>query len=191
MEKSGNRFPDDSSFDLWGKQSVRATFKLSEKAINSIGIVSVHMGIKQKSLFDHIIDKPETLDNLAKTIKLHKFRTIPRIQKTYVLSKKTIDHLEAIASAYDIPRDALVEYSVKKLESVILSEKENHKNRKKLFDEIAAHFEEGKKLLKKSINVLGEDDPFCKYLEKAFIACSKTRNELEAFIEKGKALEEY
>ena len=42
--------------DLRGKQSIRATFKLSEKSIEIISVVASRLGIKQKSLFDHLID---------------------------------------------------------------------------------------------------------------------------------------
>ena len=115
-------------FDLRGKQSVRATFKLSQKAIDSIGLVAIHLGIKQKSLFDHIIDDFDALDTLAQEIQIRQFKKIPRRQKTYVLSRRTIEALEAISQTYDTPRDALVEYSVKKLESIIKAEKARHKN---------------------------------------------------------------
>jgi hypothetical protein len=39
MSKIDDRFPGSSLFDLRGKQSVRATFKLSQKAIDAIGLV--------------------------------------------------------------------------------------------------------------------------------------------------------
>jgi citrate lyase gamma subunit len=40
--------PLPSSVDLRGRQSVRATFKLSAKAIDTLSLVAVHLGIKQK-----------------------------------------------------------------------------------------------------------------------------------------------
>ena len=55
-----------SSADLRGRQSVRATFKLTEMAINVVNIISTHLGIKQKSLFDHLIDDTQSLDVIAK-----------------------------------------------------------------------------------------------------------------------------
>jgi hypothetical protein len=55
-EKNGISLPLPSSSALRGRQSVRATFKLSEKAIGAISIVATHLGSKQKSLFDHLID---------------------------------------------------------------------------------------------------------------------------------------
>lgn len=182
---------NSTMFDLRGKQSVRATFKLSQKAIDSIGLVAIHLGIKQKSLFDHIIDDLDALDSLAQQIQMRQFNKIPRRQKTYVLSRKTIEALEAISQAYNTPRDALVEYSIKKLESIISVEKERHKERKILQQNIIDHFQQGKRLYQTAINILGKNDPFCKRMEKAVFACQKTQEELSGFIEKSKILEEF
>ncbi len=108
MPKSNDPFTGPSMFDLRGKQSVRATFKLSQKAIDSIGLVAIHMGIKQKSLFDHIIEDYTALDELARTIRVRQFKKIPRKQKTVVRSRKTIEALTTISQTYNMPRDALV-----------------------------------------------------------------------------------
>ena len=178
-------------FDLRGKQSVRATFKLSQRAIDSIGLVAIHLGIKQKSLFDHIIDDLDALDVLAKQIQIQQFKKLPRKQKTYVLSRKTIEALESISQAYDTPRDALVEYSIKKLDSIIMAEKVKHKERKILQKNIKEHFDQGRKLYKNAIDLLGENDPFCKRMEKAVFACRQTQENLSDFIKKSKILEEF
>jgi len=102
MSKTEDQFRGSTMFDLRGKQSVRATFKLSQKAIDAIGLVAIHMGIKQKSLFDHIIEDIDALDSLAKTIRIRQFRKIPRKQKTFVLSRRTIEALEAIFRQVEI-----------------------------------------------------------------------------------------
>ncbi len=191
MSKIEDLFPGSNMLDLRGKQSVRATFKLSQKAIDAIGLVAIHMGIKQKSLFDHIIEDLDALDSLAKTIRIRQFKKIPRKQKTFVLSRKTIDALGTISQAYGTPRDALVEYSVKKLESIISAEKLRHKERKILQKEVIDHFNRGKKLYRKAVNILGKDDPFCRRIEKAVFACQKTEKDLSRFIDKSKVLEEF
>ncbi len=46
-----------STLDLQGRQSVRATFRLSEACIDAISILSAQMGIKQKSIFDHLLKR--------------------------------------------------------------------------------------------------------------------------------------
>ena len=191
MSKIEDQFPGSAMLDLRGKQSVRATFKLSQKAIDAIGLVAIHMGIKQKSLFDHIIEDMEALDHLAQNIRIRQFKKIPRRQKTFVLSRRTIEALETISRTHDTPRDALVEYSVKKLESIISAEKARHEERKKLMADVNAHFTQGRALYQKAVNVLGKNDPFCRRLEKALFACGKSQAELESFIEKSRVLEDF
>ncbi|OQY50999.1 MAG: hypothetical protein B6230_05535 [Desulfobacteraceae bacterium 4572_89] len=191
MSKTDDPFPGPSMFDLRGKQSVRATFKLSQKAIDSIGLVAIHMGIKQKSLFDHIIEDMAALDDLAKTIRIRQFKKIHRKQKTFVLSRKTIDALSTISATYGMPRDALVEYSVKKLESVIMAEKLRHEERKQLNKQMIAHFEIGEAFYKNAMDILGQEDPFCRRVEKAIDMARRTTREVNEFLEKSKVLEDF
>lgn len=191
MTQSENEFPGTSSFDLRGKQSVRATFKLSQKAIDAIGLVAIHMGIKQKTLFDHIIEDVEALEGIARTIRIRQFKKIPRVQKTYVLSRKTIETLESTSMAHDTPRDALVEYSIQKLEAVIESEKIRHEERKRLLKEVHAHFETGMALLAKAHKNLGRNDPFCNKMETILSTYKKNKADMDRFIEKSKVLEAY
>ncbi len=191
MPKIEDPFLGPAMFDLRGKQSVRATFKLSQKAIDSIGLVAIHMGIKQKSLFDHIIEDMTALSDLAQTIRIRQFNKISRKQKTFVLSRKTIEALSAISETYGMPRDALVEYSIKKLESVILAEKLRHEERKKLYSQMADHFLAGEALYKNATDILGEDDPFCQRLEKTVAMARKTTQEVDDFLKKSKVLEDF
>ncbi len=86
--------PATKTSELRGKQSVRATFKLSENAINAITTVSIHLGIKQKSLFDHLIEDMKSLEQIAREISTHDHIQRARIQKTYVLSRRTLSSLE-------------------------------------------------------------------------------------------------
>ena len=81
--------PLPSPDDLRGRQSVRATFKLSNRAIDALSIVAAHLGIKQKSLFDHLIEDVDALNFIAKEIEIEQFRTTRRVQKTYVISRRT------------------------------------------------------------------------------------------------------
>lgn len=191
MSKPDDPIGGPSMFDLRGKQSVRATFKLSQKAIDAIGLVAIHMGIKQKSLFDHIIEDHRALNELAQTIRVRQFKKIERRQKTFVLSRKTIEALTIISETYNMPRDALVEYSIKKLESVIQSEKIRHRERKKLALRMSDRFDAVNALYLEAAKTLGEDDPFCRHLEKAAVALDRTRQEIVEFLDKSKALEDF
>ncbi|MFH2092819.1 MAG: hypothetical protein ABIJ31_10690 [Pseudomonadota bacterium] len=191
MSNINDQRSGSAMFDLRGKQSVRATFKLSQKAIDAIGLVAVHMGIKQKSLFDHIIEDIDALNTLASTIRIRQFKKIPRRQKTFVLSRRSIESLEAISNTHGTPRDALVEYSIQKLEAIIHAERLRHEERKRLQKEVAAHFNTGAQLYLKAVDILGQEDPFCKSIEKAILSCRKTQADIELFIEKSRVIEEF
>ena len=183
--------PHPSSSDLRGKQSVRATFKLTGKSIHAINIVSVHLGIKQKSLFDHLIEDKQCLKLIAGEIKNKAFSKLNRIQKTYVLSRRTLSSLDQTAKKFNAPRDALVEYSIQRLIPVIAGEKEKHRKRKLILNEMAKHLEHGEKILQKSEKLLGKDDPvFCK-VESAIAACTSVYNNIDSFIERGEIIEEF
>lgn len=191
MADPDNQSPDSKLSDLREKQSVRATFKLSKKAVDSIGLVAVHMGIKQKSLFDYVIEDLSTLKKTAEKVSSKSFKDTPRVQKTYVLSRKTITLIETIAGEYNLPRDLLVEHAVRRLESLIKSEKGKHGKRKTLFAEASDQFYRLRVLFEQSREVLGEQDPFCLHLAKIISACEKGEREMKNFIEKGNALEEF
>ncbi len=183
--------PQPSSSDLRGKQSVRATFKLTGKSIEAMTIVSVHLGIKQKSLFDHLIEDKQCLKLIAGEIKDEAFSKLNRIQKTYVLSRRTLSSLDQTAKSFNACRDALVEYSIQRLIPVIAGEKEKHRKRKLILSEMTKHLEHGEKILQKSEELLGKDDPvYCKF-KSAIDACTSAYNNIESFIERGEIIEEF
>jgi hypothetical protein len=70
--------PKPSSGDLRGRQSVRATFKLSAQAIGILSIVSVHLGIKQKSIFDHLMEDGQSLTIIAQEVDLAQVNALER-----------------------------------------------------------------------------------------------------------------
>jgi hypothetical protein len=183
--------PRTSPEDLRGRQSVRATFKLSVKAIEAMSIVAVHLGIKQKSLFDHLIEDARSLSLIAQEIESEKFSTISRVQKTYVISRKTLSCLEEISKRFKAPRDALVEYSIQRLLPVIAKEREKHRKRKEILRDINAQLENGLIILQNSKALLGENDPVFVRLESAVKALANAQRSIEAFVEKGKIIEEF
>jgi len=183
--------PQPDAADLRGRQSVRATFKLSSRAIEALSIVAVHLGIKQKSLFDHLIEDVPTLNAIAKEMEAEEFRSLSRIQKTFVISRRTLVCLDEISRQFKAPRDALVEYSIQRLLPVIQREREKHRRRKKLLAEINQHFQEGLKLVEKSVSLLGEDDPVSSRLAAAMEAYTGARDQIEHFVEKADVIEEF
>jgi hypothetical protein len=181
--------PQPSPDDLRGRQSVRATFKLSARAINAMSIVSVHLGIKQKSLFDHLIDDARSLSQIAREIESEKFRPSGRVQKTFVISRRTLSSLDEISKRFQAPRDALVEYSIQRLLPVIEQERKRHHRRKKILNELNDHLADGLKLLNKSKSLLGENDPVFIRLASAMKSMMDAHANVSAYVEKGEIIE--
>ncbi len=191
QDESGISLPLPSSADLRGKQSVRATFKLTEEAINTVSIVATHLGIKQKSLFDHLIEDARSLSLIAGKIQTETFVRLNRIQKTYVLSRKTMACLGEASKKFGAPRDALVEYSIQRLLPIIIEEREKHKKRKEALDEITKYMRQGEDLLKKYKALLDEDDPVYDRFATAIAACRSAHTDIQTFVEKGSIIEEF
>jgi hypothetical protein len=198
MEDNGNNFwedsdslPQPSPHDLRGRQSVRATFKLSTRAIEAMSIVSVHLGIKQKSLFDHLIEDTQTLSHIAREVESEKFRTISRVQKTFVISRRTLSCLDEISKQFQAPRDALVEYSIQRLLPVIAQERERHRRRKEILNDMNEYLADGLKILQKSKSLLGEDDPVFIRLAVALKSLANAQSNVDAFVEKGDIIEDF
>jgi hypothetical protein len=189
--ENGMALPRSLTSGLRGRQSVRATFKLTEGCIEAISIVATHLGIKQKSLFDHLIEDMQALSSIAREIQSSKLRAQNRIQKTFVMSRKTLLSLDQISKNYNAPRDALVEYSVQRLLPIIARERERHKRRKGVFAGMTSHFNEGVKILHKISELLGHDDPIFEKFETTMAVYQRAYDQIESFIEKGKIIEEF
>ena len=189
--RGAHGIPQTSSLELRGRQSVRATFKLSQRAVETLSIVSVHLGIKQKSLFDHLLEDTGSLRIIAKDIRSAKMEWPDRIQKTFVLSRKTLSCLEKTSEAFNTPRDALVEISIQRLLPIIQKEREKQQRRKALLEELRKYLGQGQKILEKTRRFLGEDDPVYEKLEPAMKTLSSTHRNIELFVEKGKIIEEF
>jgi hypothetical protein len=183
--------PQPKAEDLRGRQSVRATFKLSPRAIEALSIVAVHLGIKQKSLFDHLIEDVQTLNTIAKDIEEEEFRSLTRIQKTFVISRRTLVSLDQISRQFRAPRDALVEYSIQRLLPVINREREKHRRRKKLLADVDQHVAQGMQLLEAAVELVGEDDPVCLRLAAAMEGYQAARDHIRHFVSKADIIEDF
>jgi hypothetical protein len=184
--------PNTSSMDLRGRQSVRATFRLSEACIDAITVLSAQLGIKQKSVFDHLMEDAQVLKDMARDLaNIELDRHGNRIQKTFVISRRSLSFLDSISDEFDAPRDALVEYSVRRLLPIIAKERQRHEKRKELLAEISHHFAAGEKLLSKADEKLGADDPIVNKLEAAMSAYKNALHDIAGFIERGKIIEEF
>ena len=183
--------PLPSPADLRGRQSVRATFKLSARAIDVISIVAAQLGIKQKSLFDHLIEDVKSLNVIANEIEDEAFGALDRIQKTFVVSRRTLSCLEETSRQFNAPRDALVEYSIQRLLPVIAKERERHRKRKDILNDINIHLEQGLKILEKARSLLGEEDPVYAKFESAMHASVNAQAHIEDFVRKGSVIEDF
>lgn len=180
-----------SALDLRGRQSVRATFRLSEDCIDAISILSAQLGIKQKSVFDHLMEDDQILKKMASQLENMEFDRHDRIQKTFVISRRSLSYLDTISSKHNAPRDALVEYSVRRLLPIIAKEQKKHEKRKQLLADLADHYSGGEKLLSKAEQLLGKDDLIVNKLQTSMVAYKNAYEDIINFIEKGKVLEKF
>jgi len=191
IKMKGMSLPKTSTSALRGRQSVRATFKLSEDCINTISIVASHLGIKQKSLFDHLIEDARSLEAIANELQFARESVRNRIQKTFVISRRSKSSLDEVSRNYNAPRDALVEYSVQRLLPIIARERDRHDKRKELLEKIATHLNQGKKLLHTAGELLDEEDLVYHKLDSVMTIYENAYNSIESLVEKGKIIEDF
>ncbi|MFN2354310.1 MAG: hypothetical protein ABR512_07280 [Desulfopila sp.] len=180
----------DSTQELLGRQSVRTTFKLSEKSIDALSILAGQLGIKQKSLFDHLIDDGSVLRHIAKASDQAE---IPRqrVAKTYVISRKTLNNLEEVSSQYQTPRDALVELSIERILPLITREKKKHEQRKKVLEKMSTLFDEAEEVFDMATQRLESEDPVYDRVWQMMKAINSCREEVESCVERGRKIEKF
>lgn len=183
-------FQEDSVMDLRGRQSVRTTFKLSQRSIRALSILAGQLGIRQKSLFDYLINDMQALQVIAENVKRVDFAEV-RVAKTYVISRKTLENLERISASYNAPRDALVEFSIDRILPLIRREKEKHERRKQFLAEIEAYLRQGGDMLRRAEDELGADDPVYQQMLAMLRVVNNSRATVEAFVNRGRKMETF
>lgn len=183
--------PGTSASDLMGKQSVRATFRLSSEAAKMLSIVSAHMRIRQKALLDYLAEDGKTLQIIAGQIPAQDSQRKKKIPKTFVLSRKTLHSLDDTAREYHIPRDLLAENLILCLRPLLSEEQEKHRKRIGVLRETESVLKAGEKILETSSASLGQDDPLYMQLEKMLSAFGHAYRQIADLVEKGRAAEEY
>ena len=164
------------------RQSVRTTFKLPEKTINLLKISAKHLGIKQKTLLDQLIEDETILNILAKEAQTHCRNDDDCRPKTFVLSKKALDLIDVMLDRYDIARDILVELSISRLASYIESLSEKHDQRRLLLKEIDGYQQLLEESSRKAKGVLKQEDPFRMKLEELTQTTQKDIGEIRKFV---------
>ncbi|MBU0482722.1 MAG: hypothetical protein KKG47_16640 [Proteobacteria bacterium] len=175
---------------LKGKQSVRATFRLPSQAIDLLSIAATQLGLKQKSLFDQLVENRSVLDQVANEARDYETGVNERRQKTFVLSRNSLDSLEQIAVAHKMPRDVLVEVSIRRLMPVISAEQAKQRERTLLLQDLKQFLKQGLEILHKSEKSLGPDDPVSKKITTLTDSCARNIGEIEELVEKGRLMDQ-
>ena len=182
---------DTYSADLRGRQSVRTTFKLTPRSIDALSLLAGQLGIKQKSIFDHLVDDTRALQALARDLENRAELDQERVPKTYVISRKTLENLEQVCKRYQAPRDALVEFCIERIMPLIKEEKEKHLKRQKLQTKLNQFLDLSRELLEKADEELDRDDPVFEQVYQMARATQSGYDEINQIIEKGARLEDY
>ena len=176
---------------LKGRQSVRATFKLPSQVIGLLSFAASQLGLKQKSLFDQLVEDHAFLEQVATGMEQYQPRQEKRKQKTFVVSRNALVALDSVAKTYGVPRDLLVEISIGRLLPVLNAELEKQKKRRQILVDLEAYFALGAALLEKTCHELGQSDPFCRQLQDVLVQSDRVVVELRNQVERGKKIEEY
>jgi len=177
--------------DLTGKQSVRATFKLPRQAIDLLTVIAGQLGIKQKSLFDQLVENDSVLEKVSRDAKNYSAGSEKRQQKTFVISRSTLLSLNHVSKIQNISRDILVEVYINQLLPVIKTELGKHKQRKTLLKEMKAYQNQGDKLLGLAEKLLGKDDMLYEKIKNQISIANKNVATAEKIINKGMPMEDW
>ena len=180
-----------SASALKGRQSVRATFKLTEQCIDAISIVANQLGIKQKSLFDHLLEDAELLEIIARELRENPPLSQDRRQKTYVISRNSLMVINHIAEHYEAPRDSLIELIMQRLLPIIVKEKVRYQRRKEIIPQIEMFFKEGQKKLAELESFLGPKDILTRRFAQAINAHRTVFADIKTLMDKAKSIENF
>jgi len=189
IEKERNSLPRSGNLnDLLGKKSVRATFKLRPEAIEMLSILAAQLGIKQKSLFDYLMEDEDALHAIAQSLPSDTAENDNRIQKTFVVSKRSLSTLEVVTKHAAASRNDLIEQSIQRLLPVFEKERERQDRREDAFNRIENHFKQANFLLGEIGQKLGKDDILYSLLEPVMAQYAKAFAEIKKWVEKGKRI---
>jgi hypothetical protein len=74
---------------------------------------------------------------------------------------------------------------------VIAKERERHRKRKAILNDINAHLAQGLKVLQKAQSLLGEDDPVYVRFETAMHSLVNSQSHIENYVKKGSVIEDF
>lgn len=176
---------------LKGRQSVRATFRLPAQVITLLSLVANQLGLKQKSLFDQLIEDREVLAQIARNADSHQAVRHKLQQKTYVLSRNSLAALDQTAKIHGVRRDLLVELSIQRLLPVITAEQDKQEKRKQVLLDLDVFCSQGEELLTRMERLLDEDEQITGHFSVVLSSLRQGRRQLQSMIDLGKAIEGY
>jgi hypothetical protein len=177
--------------DLLGKKSVRATFRLHPTAVELMSILAAQLGIKQKSLFDYLMEDRDALHAMAASRPPDAASKEQRIQKTFVVSQQSLATLDAVAKQAAASRNDLIERSIHRLLPIIEKERIRQQQRTEALAKVAVHFKQGKNLVDDVKTMVGEDDAIYQSLGSIMNAYEKAVDDMQERVDKGKRVTEF
>ena len=176
--------------DLMKHKSVRATFRISPEFIEALSFLSTQLGLKQKSLFDHLLEDTDSLLAIAHSNPRKNIENNSRVQKTFVISQKSLSSLENVINEVEASRDDLVEFAIRRLLPILAKERNQQKKRENALTKIAQHFEHSIELLAEIERTVGKNDPLCEFYAAVIETYRKVFDNMEDLVEKGKRISE-
>ena len=177
--------------DLLGKKSVRATFRLHPTAVELMSILAAQLGIKQKSLFDYLMEDQDALQAIAESPPPDTSVEEQRIQKTFVVSQRSLTVLDTIAKHFAASRNDLIERSIQRLLPILEKERVRQEKRTEALSRIASHFDRGKALANDVKAIVGKDDALYRSLVSVMDAYTKAVADMQKRVDKGKRVAEF
>jgi len=177
--------------DLMGKKSVRATFRLHPTAVELMSILAAQLGIKQKSLFDYLMEDTDALHAVAESQSPDTAVKEQRIQKTFVISQRSLTALDTVAKHAAASRNDLIEKSIQRLLPVLEKERLRQRQRTRALSRISGHFKQGKVLMDDVKAMVGEDDTLYQSLVRVMDAYKKAVAEIRERVDKGNRISEF
>jgi len=177
--------------DLLGKKSVRATFRLHPSVVELMSILAAQLGLKQKSLFDYLMEDTDALHAAAESQPPDTTVKEQRIQKTFVVSQRSLTALDTVAKHGAASRNDLIEKSIQRLLPVLEKERLRQRQRTRALSRIAGHFKQSKALMDDVKAMVGEDDTLYQSLIRVMDSYGKAVAEIRERVDKGKRISEF
>lgn len=188
----------DFKYGLSDKKSERTTFNLGEEAIDSLGWLASHAGVKVKEVIDQANEhwmgmlsgkKDESWNDQAFFQKLTTIREGLKTRKTYVISLGAVRLLNNLSSNFKIPRDMIMETII--IDYALFVKKSNEKRIQKyqlIYDKTIELLEIVDSVSDEAETLLGGDDPISDNFFYAQYYISEARQNIEKALKDGKPL---